>query len=102
MPVRKPISVEEEPITSFDDITPEFLEEKERTWEDVRMKELTIDSLKKAGEELSESRSRYERAESECKIRAIRAASFGYDKKELAEAMGVSTRTITAWTKGEQ
>lgn len=100
MPVRKPVSVKDEPITSFDEITPEFLAEKERQWEEVRLKELTMANLNKVGEEFHSLKRKAELAEQECRIRAMRAINLGYNKKDLADAMGVDSRTITKWTKG--
>lgn len=97
MSVRKPISVKEKPVTSFDQITPEFLAEKERHWEEVRMKELTLANLKEVGADYFKAKAIYDRAVFECKIRAMRAVNLGYDKKELADAMGVPVRTITKW-----
>lgn len=99
MPVRKPVSVQEKPIVSFDEITPEFLAEKEKTWEDIRLKEITLASMKAVGEEYHSARTKHEQIEQECKWRAIRANNLGYDKKELSEAMGVPVRTITRWIK---
>jgi len=99
MPVRKPISVKDKPIKSFDEITPEFLAEKEKSWEEVRLKELTMDSLQKVGKEYHSAKEAYENLEQECRWRAIRAISLGYDKKELAKSLGVPVQTITKWVK---
>jgi hypothetical protein len=99
MPIRKPISIKEKPITSFDEITPEFLVEKEKTWEDVRLKELTLKNLQEVGEDYHDAKAYYDEVEQDCRWRAIRAISLGYDKKELSEAMGIPVRTITKWTK---
>lgn len=102
MPVRKPVSVKEKPIKSFDEITPEFLAEKEKTWEDVRMKELTLASMKKAGEKYNQTKSDLEKSQFDCQMRAIKAFHLGYDKKELAEAFGVTVHTINKWTKDKK
>jgi len=99
MPARKPQSVIEEPITSFDQITPEFLAEKERQWDDVRLKELALNNLKKLGQDTQKAKREYNSLENESKLRAIRALNLGYDKRELAEALGVPTQTITKWAK---
>lgn len=99
MAVRKPKSVIEEPITSFDQITPEFLAEKERHWEEVRLKELTLDSLNKFGKHYAKVKREYELTENECRVRAMRAINLGYDKKELAEALDVSVQTINRWIR---
>lgn len=99
MVVRKPESVIEEPITSFDQITPEFLAEKERHWDDVRLKELALNNLKKLGQDTKRAKREYESLENESKLRAIRALNLGYDKKELAQALGVPTQTITKWAR---
>jgi len=99
MNVRKPISVQDKPITSFDEITPEFLAEKERQWEGVRLKELTLTKLKAVGEEFHEAKIGYQQAEVECKIRVLRAVNLGYDKKELAEAMNLPVQTINKWIR---
>jgi hypothetical protein len=99
MPVRKPVSVKDKPIKSFDEITPEFLAEKERSWEEVRLKELTMANLKKVGSEFHNLKRKSELAEQECRLRAIRAINLGYNKKDLADAMGVDSRTITKWIK---
>ena len=99
MAVRKPVSVQDEPITSFDQITPEFLAEKEKQWEEVRLKELTLTRLKAVGEEFYSAKTRYQQAEVECKIRVLRATNLGYSKKELAEAMNLPVQTINKWVR---
>lgn len=99
MPVRKPVSVQDEPITSFNEITPEFLAEKEKQWEEVRLKELTLAKLKSVGNEFHDSKLRYQQAEVECKIRVLRAVNLGYNKKELAEAMNLPVQIINKWIK---
>lgn len=99
MPVRKPVSVKDKPIKSFDEITPEFLAEKERSWEEIRLKELTMANLKKVGSEFNSLKRKAELAEQGCRLRAIRAINLGYNKKDLADAMGVDPRTITKWIK---
>lgn len=96
---RKPISVKEEPITSFDQITPEFLAEKERHWEEIRLKELTLNSLNKVGVRYAKAKREYQIIENECRMRAMRAINLGYDKKELAEALDVSVQTINRWIR---
>jgi DNA-binding transcriptional regulator YiaG len=99
MMVRKPKSVVEQPITSFDQITPDFLLEKERHWEDVMLKEITMNKLNELGQRRYDLIAELESTEAECRIRAIRAINLGFNKKELANLFGVTTQTITKWTK---
>ena len=99
MVVRKPESVVEEPITSFDEITPEFLAQKERHWDEVRIKELTLNSLKKLGHRRQKAKRDYDLLDGESRLRALRAINLGYYKKELADALGVSVQTINKWIR---
>jgi DNA-binding XRE family transcriptional regulator len=55
--------------------------------------------LKKVGSEFHNLKRKAELAEQECRLRAIRAINLGYNKKDLADAMGVDSRTITKWIK---
>ncbi len=98
--VRKPLSVVEKPIKSLDEITPEFILEKERHWEEVRIQELIFERLKSLGSELASLEDQINNVLLECKIRTMRAISLGYDKKDLAAAFGVDIRTINKWAKG--
>lgn len=99
MVVRKPGSVVEEPITSFDEINPEFLAQKERHWDEVRIKELTLSNLKKLGYRRQKAKKDYDLLDRESKLRALRAINLGYNKKELADALSVSVQTINKWIR---
>jgi DNA-binding transcriptional regulator YiaG len=85
----KPIKIE--------DITPEKLIEIEEAAENLRIHDMTMQSLQEISKLREEALSYYYDIELQCKIRAFRAINLGFSKAEIARTFNVTTNTITKW-----
>jgi DNA-binding transcriptional regulator YiaG len=79
------------------DITPEKLIEIEEAAENLRIHDMTMQSLQKISKLREEALSYYYDIELQCKIRAFRAIDLGFSKAEIARTFNVTTNTITKW-----
>lgn len=84
-------------INSFDEITPERLVEIDLEVENIRIHDLTLDSLQKHSQERLHALAQYENIELQCKIRALAAHNLGFSKAELARIFNVTTNEINKW-----
>jgi DNA-binding transcriptional regulator YiaG len=82
---------------TLDEITPEKLEEISKHLEDVKLMDLTLASLKKVARERSEAARVFDEINLNSQMRAMRAYSLGFSKKEIAEIFGMTTRQVTKW-----
>jgi len=82
---------------SLEEITPEKLEEISKHLEDVKLMDLTLASLKKVAREREEAARVFNEINMDSQIRAMRAYSLGFSKKEIAEIFGMTTRQVTKW-----
>jgi|AntRauMFilla1563_2_1112583.scaffolds.fasta_scaffold00341_8 hypothetical protein len=82
---------------SLQDITPDYLIDVEVKRDNVRLGELTRNSLLEISQERREIIQLLGAIDLECQARALRASSLGFSKVELAEALDVEVRQITKW-----
>lgn len=85
----KPLKLEE--------ITVDKLIEIEKHAEEVRLEQLTLKQLNKLSKERDRLLKELSRVEMDCQLRAMRAHTLGFSKKELAEIFNVKTNQITKW-----
>lgn len=85
----KPIKIE--------DITPEKLQEIEDFAQGVKLHQLTLDQLRKLSNAREDAIIYLSQVELDCKLRAMRAHTLGFSKKELAKIFNVTANTIKKW-----
>lgn len=81
----------------MDEISPEKLAQIDQEMMNLRIHDLTLSSLQKLSEERKGAVDKLNNLELQCKMRAMKAHSIGFSKKELAEIFNVTTNTITKW-----
>jgi len=80
------------------EISPEKLAQIDREIMDLRIQDLTLASLNKIAKERQGTIDKLSKIELQCKVRVMRAMSFGsFSKKEMADIFGVTTQQITKW-----
>ena len=82
---------------TLDEITPEKLEEISKHLENVRLMDLTLASLQKVARERNEAARVFNEVNLDAQLRAMRAHSLGFSKKEIADIFGMTTRQVTKW-----
>lgn len=85
----KPIKIE--------DITPEKLIEIEEAAKNLRIHDMTMQSLQEISQLREQALAHYYDIELQCKIRAFKAIKLGFSKAEIARTFNVTTNTITKW-----
>lgn len=81
----------------MEEITPEKLMEIDAKSANARLQDLTLAQLKELSEQRISAKINLERLELECSLRAMRAHSLGFSKKNLATIFNVTSNTITKW-----
>jgi DNA-binding transcriptional regulator YiaG len=79
------------------EITPEKLEEISQQLQNVRLMDLTLNSLKKVAVQRDEALKTLKNIELDAQIRSLRAYGLGFSKKDLANIFNVTTRQIGKW-----
>jgi hypothetical protein len=82
---------------TLDEITPEKLQEISEKMQDVRLMDLTLKSLQKVAFERDEAAQKFNEINLDAQLRAMRAYSLGFAKKEIAEIFGMTTRQVSKW-----
>jgi len=81
----------------MEEISPEKLAKIDQEMMDLRIHDLTLSSLHKLSKDRKEAVDKLSNLELQCKVRAMKAHSIGFSKRELAEIFNVTTNTITKW-----
>jgi len=82
----------------MDEISPEKLAQIDQEMLELRIQDLTLASLKEIAAERKATIDKMSKVELQCKVRIMKAMSFGsFTKKEMADIFEVTTQQITKW-----
>lgn len=82
---------------TLEEITPEKLEEISEQLQNIRLMDLTLASLQKVASQRDKAAQAFNEINLDAQMRAMRAYSLGFTKKEIADIFGMTTRQVTKW-----
>lgn len=81
----------------LEEITADKLVEIDIEVENIRLRDLTLDSLNTLSKSREDALAYYQDIELQCRVKALAARNLGFSKAELARIFKVTTNTITKW-----